>query len=44
MAQRLEEWCAFKQLLESSEADLEELQELRAKFDLSYSGLWCRDW
>lgn len=44
MAQLLEEWHAFKQLLESSEADLEELQELRAKFDLSYSGLWCRDW
>jgi hypothetical protein len=41
MAQRLEEWCAFMQLLESSEADLEELQELRAKCDSSNSGLWC---
>jgi hypothetical protein len=43
MAQRLEEWCAFKHLVESSEADLGELQELRAKCGSSNSGLWCRD-
>ena len=42
-AERLEEWLAFKALVESSEADLEELQALRAKCGSSTNGLWCRD-